>query len=156
MAKDSQTEIAEVSHAVGRMSDDDLANISSLADAMSLGQDTYGEAVDVSDYGSGFALLKDKRILVGVPFVIVQWIDNSDKGDYAGGFVSLYVVTEDGRKLIVNDGSTGIRDQLIRIKNRSGRMGNILCRTGLSVSDYEYEDTDGVMRPASTYYLAGG
>lgn len=156
MTKENAPESTEVS-TYRRMDEDSLANIASFADAMTAAQGTYGDAVDIADYGSGFALLKDKRTLVGVPFVILQWIDNSDKGDYAGGFVSLYVVTEDGRKLIVNDGSTGIRDQLLRIKNRSGRMGNILCRTGLSVSDYEYEDPkDGQMRPASTYYLAGG
>jgi hypothetical protein len=56
---------------------------------------------------------KDKASLVGVPMFFIQWRFNS--GDL-GEFVSIEAITKaDGRKVVINDGSTGIRDQLMEL-----------------------------------------
>lgn len=90
-----------------------------------------------------------KDRLVGVPFLIVDWSQNS--GD-KGRFVSLRVVTQDSAKYVVNDGSTGIMSQMDTLEE-SGVKGGVVCRHGLRRSDYTYTDPQGEEHPASTYYL---
>jgi hypothetical protein len=117
--------------------------------------ETEGELLDASQLGEGFHLLQgkaEKKSLVGVPFVIIDWQTNPGR---FGGFVSLKVKTkfpvvfngEGYTNFIVNDGSTGIKRQLQDMRE-SGMRGMILCRKGFRVSeDYEvkeeYTDTDG-------------
>lgn len=56
--------------------------------------------------------IADKSELVGVPFVITAArFSRSEKGN--GDFVSLEITTQDNRMLVVNDGSTGIRRQVV-------------------------------------------
>lgn len=122
-----------------------------------------GVEIDKStDYGTGFSILptKDKISLVGVDFLIVEWrFNDSDKFEGAA-FVSALVVTKDGRKLILNDGSTGIYQQLrlitaARIKREHNQpQAGVLVRGGLSRSEYDYVDEKGKKSAASTYYLS--
>ena len=109
--------------------------------------------------GNGFALLTadEKATLVGVPMILLDWRFNS--GDM-GTFVSIMAAVKAGdtmRKVIINDGSTGICAQLETLEFR-GIVGPLLVKNGLVRSDYDYEDTDKngkkVMRPATTYYLS--
>lgn len=135
-----------------RFLDDDLRAITSFDDAVKLLGDT--PITDSADLGNGFTVLRknDKRRLVGVPFLILS-VDFLP-GDFGKDFASMMIVTKGGEKLIVNDGSTGIADQLLQLRARiNGPMRGIVCKHGLRVSDYEYEDTDGMRIPASTYYL---
>lgn len=165
------TEIVE-SKTPRTFSEDELANIGSFADAVSLINDTFGGDVareSISDYGSGFRLV-DKSELVGVPFLILEWMFN--EGDFSDdGFVTVYAVTNKDDRVIFNDGSTGVRDQLRtvtsqRVKNAhpNPQIG-LACEGGLTVSNYyRHEDTGVISRrkpdgkgwiPAATYYLAG-
>ena len=91
--------------------------------------------------------------------IIVEW--HFAVGDN-GEFVSLAVVTKDGQKLIVNDGSTGIRDQVKDLEAR-GIFPPVLVSRGLRVSEYYYDPNDSDKksrtqvegyRKATTYYLA--
>jgi hypothetical protein len=110
-----------------------------------------GDIVSAAEYGTGFEVLdKDaKGQLVGVPFIILDWVIN--EGDF-GEFVSLRLVTQDNRKLIVNDGSTGIAKQ-VREMAEAGEQRAVYVKKGLRRSDYEYTDKNGAKKPATTFYL---
>jgi len=115
---------------------------------------------DVTEYGTGFEVCEDKRQLVRVPFIVLDW--RFSEGDH-GRFVSMTVVTRDGRKLIINDGSTGIRQQMEKItEDRLKRFEGDLTKAhaglavpkGLRVSEYVYVDREtGKAKDATTYYL---
>lgn len=145
---------------VPKYSDDELLSVQSFEDAYALAVQYYGEENLVSadeTIGNGFRLLADKDTLIDVPFIALGWRFNP--GDF-GEFVTMMVVAEDGRKFIVNDGSTGVCQQLATYTNATGRHGGMLVKRGLTRSDYEYEDNsvldaDGnpTKRPAHTYYL---
>jgi hypothetical protein len=111
-----------------------------------------GDIVSASEYGTGFEVLdKDaKGQLVGVPFIILDWVINNE-GDF-GEFVSLRIVTQDNRKLIVNDGSTGIAKQIREIAE-AGELRALYVKKGLRRSDYEYTEKNGAKKPATTFYL---
>lgn len=110
-----------------------------------------GEVVPGGDFGTGFAVLgkEDKGRLVGVPFLLLDW--HFSDGDY-GQMVSLRLITKAGERYVVNDGSTGIRDQMLEIAAKTDKA--IFFRKGLRVSNYEYTDPKTQeKKPASTYYL---
>lgn len=138
-----------------RFDDDVLAAITSWEDAAELLKESGIDGfISAEDLGAGFALLKDKRQLVGIPFLVVEW---SFHPGAAGQFVSARVVTKDNRKLIVNDGGSGIFDQLRRISDKLSAMGKpfrgVVCKHGLRESEYTYTDDAGDEKPAKTYYL---
>lgn len=151
----------EVVTSIPRYGDDELLSVQSFEDAYALAARYYGEEGLVSadeTIGNGFRLLASKDALIDVPFIALAWRFNP--GEYQGEFVTMMVVTEDGRKLIVNDGGSGICNQLATYTNATGRHGGMLVKRGLTRSDYEYEDhsvldADGnpTKRPASTFYL---
>lgn len=139
------------------VSDDALAEIQSFDDALALINETFGGAVVEADktLGTGFAVLDDKNKLIDVPFVAVKIDEHTSEISAEGKFVSLHVVTQDGRKLIVNDGSTGIYAQVQALWERKPELRGLplMVRHGLRRSDYTYTDTDGKQKPATTYYL---
>ena len=127
--------------------DESLAKLESIEDIQNLAGQSFSDAADL---GSGFALLENKDRLIGVPCIFVSWRTN--RGDY-GDFVSANVVTHDdnGRitgKFVINDGSTGLAQQLAT----SGLQAPLRAKHGLRRSDYEYDGPDGPV-PASTYYI---
>jgi hypothetical protein len=121
-----------------------------------------GESLDAAQLGEGFEVLDraGKDSLTGVSFLIFEWQFND--GDY-GEFVSLRLLDKNGRKAILNDGSTGICQQMRDLPPNF--TGAILCRRGLRRSDYTFEvlgpdgnpvlDSKGepVRKAAATYYL---
>lgn len=126
-----------------------LKDITSWEDAAKV----WGDRVfDVRELGDGFKLLRkgDKGKLVGVPFVVAAFKFND--GDY-GTFATIHVVTKDNQRYIINDGSTGIKDQLTEFFNKTHQLGGLVCPGGLRVSEYDYEDEEGELKPAKTYYL---
>lgn len=157
-ADETSTEIVT---SVPKYSDEELLSVQSFDDALRLAAEYYGEENLVSadeTIGNGFRLLANKDTLVDVPFVALAWRFNP--GEYQGEFVTMMVVTEDGRKFIVNDGGSGVCSQLATYTNATGRHGGMIVKRGLTRSDYEYEDNsvldsegNPTKRPASTYYL---
>lgn len=134
-------------------SSNQLADITSFDDALKLAQSLYGETnvVAASDViGDGFKLLENKDQLIEVPFLALSW--DFHQGDH-GEFASVKVVTRDGQKYVVNDGSTGIRDQLMQFTADTNRYGGLFCMKGLRRSDYTYTDDKGEEKAARTYYL---
>lgn len=129
--------------------DETLGGIHSFSDAMAVLSDKGLTPVDASDFGTGFSVV-DKATLVNTPFVILRMKFND--GDH-GVFVSCEAVTEDGRKVVINDGSTGIRAQCERIhKTAPGQP--VLVKRGLTRSDYTYIDEKGTSKAATTFYLS--
>lgn len=135
------------------ISTEELASLASFDDALKLVQAKVGEqnvGVAADEIGDGFKLLDNKDVLSGVAIIIITW--DFHQGDH-GEFVSCKVMTKDGQKYIVNDGSTGIRDQLIQYSKKKGTQGGLFCEKGLRRSDYTYTDESGKESSASTYYL---
>lgn len=106
-----------------------------------------------------FDLIKDKAELVGAPFLILDY--GFHPGDYGDeGFVSVSAITDKNRKIVFNDGSGGIRAQLQDLSAK-GILSGIICKAGLRVSSYFYNEKTGEtsntggpgFAPASTYYL---
>lgn len=128
---------------------DDYASIESFQDALALvGDKLGGVVIDSADLGDGFAVVEEKDTLLGVPFIVLAV--NIGNGDH-GEFVSCRIVTEDGRKLVVNDGSTGIYAQIKMLwEKRPETKGKpIICRNGLRKSEYDHPEHGH----AKTYYL---
>jgi hypothetical protein len=63
---------------------------------------------------------------------------------------------KDGKKVVFNDGGTGIPPQLRTfIEENGGRDTGIFCEKGLRVSRYKYVDEkDGKEKDAATFYIA--
>jgi hypothetical protein len=150
---------------VARFDDDTLSGITTVQDAFDLLSQSGSEVESFADeYGSGFEVIENKSALVGREFVIVEW--RFTEGDY-GPFVSAAIVTRDGQRVIVNDGSykSGICEQLMRVtEKRAGkgvpeteRQRGLVIRKGLRESRYTVAlpDKDGNMvdSPSVTYYL---
>lgn len=149
----------ELEKAEGKLhwSDTDLLNIQTEADALALLQEV-GYTVEEADkaIGNGFAILPTdhKGRLEGLPLLFLSW--RFSCGDM-GEFVSALVLapTQNGvEKWILNDGSTGIYNQLKAYSENTGRYGGLRVKRGLRRSDYTYTDPQtGNEKPATTFYL---
>jgi hypothetical protein len=114
------------------------------------------EEIGVQEFegGSEWELI-EKEKLVDVPFIIARIRFND--GDF-GDFTSVCCFLQDGKKVVFNDGSTGIKKQLQTAISKNGRETGIFCE-GLKASHYKYTDnnpeskTYGKELPATTYYI---
>lgn len=151
--------------------DEDMRNLQSFEQALALTQATHGEIVDASNVlGDGFPVLdnKNKAKLVGVPLLLMDWTFYD--GNF-GKFVSAIVAVknEDGTlgRWRLNDGSTGIANDLAKYTEETGKSGGLIVQGGLRASDYTYcsecrkpvdvfEDANHRTSHAAaiTYYLA--
>jgi len=157
MADSKNDASTEVEKSTPLYTTDQLADIKSFDDMMQLLADSGIQATEISEYGDGFEVLNDKRKLVNVPFGILDY-KFSEKGDY-GRFSIVRLVTKDGRKLIVTDGSsTGIHHQMEDLERR-GVRGGVMCPTGVVVSEYTYVGVDPktgeeIREPGETFYFS--
>lgn len=138
-------------------SNDQMAELSSLADVMKMFADAGVEVEQAEDYGTGFEVLDNKHQLVNKPFGIIEWRFN--KGD-KGEFVSFSLMTKAGEKYVVNDGSTGICAQLRLVTEKREKAGHphpqygLGVQKGLRFSTYATPGgKDG--ETSTTFYLAG-
>ncbi len=132
---------AELVPAETRFDKQDRTEIQSWDDALALARQAYGTVLNIheTELGDGFRVAneEDERRLIGVPLMLLEWRWND--GDF-GEFVSIVAVAQgaDGQatKWILNDGSTGIREQVRDFETKYGRNGGLMVRQGLRVSDY--------------------
>jgi len=96
---------------------------------------------------AGYSFCRDKRKLIGKPFVIVEWTE--PLGNFGGPYAHVRIVTRDRRTLCFDDSSTGVYAQLIKLRE-NGQTSGIACPNGLRVSEYTHEETG---RAAATFYL---
>lgn len=141
-----------------KFTETELRDLESFDAAVALAQREFG-AVDTADQvlGDGFAVLDKatKARLVGVPCLFLSWAFRP--GDFGRPFVSVRVIARGNTggvsKYILNDGSTGIAEQLASYTQRTGKSGGLVIAKGLRASEYEYEDERGNLIPATTYYI---
>ena len=128
---------------------EDYAGIESFDDAMALVEQKMGGVViDSIDLGDGFSVVENKDTLLGTPLLILAV--HFSEGDH-GEFASCRAVTEDGRKVVINDGSTGIFAQLKLLQEKRPEIfgAPIMCRNGLRKSEYDHPEHGRSV----TYYL---
>lgn len=101
--------------------------------------------------GSDWDLVGSKDELIDVPFVIARIRFNAND-DGVVTFVSVCCYTKD-KKVVFNDGSTGVFEQLTTYVAKNDRTTAISCPKGLRVSRYEYTNEKGVTSDAATYYI---
>lgn len=141
-----------------RISQDTARQINSLDDwEKFVGRDL----VDFDEVMPSFQILnkENKETLCGIELLLLDWRFNLSKKIIKNGhqaeFVSVLCLNMDsGEKVIINDGSTGIYQQLKAVTNLKGIQGGLLVRGGLRKSEYPYETPDGSIVEATTYYLA--
>lgn len=128
----------------------ELRKINSLQDAAAFLIASGVEIHSTKEYGDGFEVT-DKKELVNKEFLILEW--QLKKGDH-GPMAVVHAVTVDGSKVIFVDGSTGVKEDLLRIEAASGATQGIHVPKGLTVSEYTFVDDSGNSTPAKTYYLS--
>lgn len=140
--------------------EDALGSIKTFEDALAVLQDAGVVVRSTDDLGTGFRVLptSEKHTLVNVPFVVLAYEfhvskERLDKDGNGLPFSAMHIVTKDGRKLIVTDGSTGIMADLRKYQAKGQREG-ILAPRGLTVSEYDYVHPDGSREPSKTFYLS--
>lgn len=161
---DKSTELStrnEIDRMNYQISTDQLKGIGTTGnafdDALQLAKEIYGEeAVQLASeaIGDGFALTDNKDQFIGVPCIFLKW--TFSPGDFVDtktgekkDFATVRIVTKDGGKFVINDGSTGICDQLRQYTNDNfGRQGGLVALHGLRRSDYENEFGN-----ATTHYI---
>ena len=168
-AVSSEAEVFKASSDVAReanksvFQDEDLKSITNLDDAFRVMQESGIVAESFADYGTGFEILDkdEKGQLIKKPFMIVEWRFTKSEYKKDTEFVSALVVTKDGGKYILNDGSTGIAQQLRNVTDSRLRQGKpnpqtgLLVEKGLRVSEYPNPAPDAAEGSMSrTYYLA--
>lgn len=157
MASNSVETLASAEANKPIVSDEAWGEISSIGEAMAYLSNLGVQAESIADYGSGLTVVEDKATLVKRAFFIVEW--SFRQGDH-GEYVSALIVTGTGEKLVLNDGSTGIHDQLRNVTDNRIKRGQSFPQQGLAVpnglraSNYTYTDADGKEKPATTYYLS--
>ena len=133
----------------------DMSGVGSFDDALAALQSAGVTVERISEYGDGFILLNstDKKSLVGIPFVIIDSQFRTDK-ETAREYATFRIMTGDGRKLIVNDGSTGLYRQAQELTTKRGSLAGLVVTEGLSGGEYTTE-INGEIVKASTFYFAG-
>lgn len=120
------------------------------------GADNIDDAAQ--ELGDGYALENNKDKLIGVTMVLVDWNflpgdfkvpDNVDPWPGQGMYSTIRLITQDGRKFRISDGSTGIHRQLWEYSQERERQTGLLVRRGLKKSTYSNEHSS----EAYTYYL---
>lgn len=111
-----------------------------------------GVVVNISELlGDGSEFIKDKNLLVGSPFLILDWRFNEDAAGRE--YVNVLVMGASGQKARFNDGGTGIYEQIKAIQDECGKVG-VEVKGGLRKSDYTFTDSNGKSSAATTFYLA--
>lgn len=152
VAAQQEQPAAELMPAASDFTRDELASIETFDDAVRLAESAYGVTVfadsNEAGIGDGFKVgtEDDKARLVGVPLYFLEWTFR--EGDYGdGGYASVKCIQRDdaGRavKWILNDGSTGIYEQLRDFARKTGRQGGLAVKHGLRVSEYPTNAIDG-------------
>jgi hypothetical protein len=146
------------------LNDQQLAEIDSYAAALALLKSSGVAVETMADYGTGFKVV-EKATLIGIDMLILSWRFND--GSYDGGFVSVEAITKHDEKVIFNDGSSGIRDQLAMVTAQKLDQGHkhpqagLLVVGGLTKSSYFRNKAGDISKvggpgfePAETFYLA--
>lgn len=150
VAKNDKEEKTTAVIPVDGFTDDALKDIDSW-DAVVQITGNVTNAADV--LGNGYSILEDKSQLLNTAFMVVKYgVHPSELNGKE--FTTIHVLTKAGEKYVVNDGSTGIHEQLKTLKEEMGTVCPLMVPRGLRVSEYDYEDPEkGTKTKAKTYYI---
>lgn len=146
------------------VNEDSIQALDSFAAALDL---FGGQAVNIADVaGDGFTRLETKATLLNIPLLVIDW-EEVIGTETQKLFATIRVITTDGRKYRIADGSTGMMRQLQEIRDNKGVTRGILVKGGLVESKYFIDDDTreiipadkvatwtGAKSPASTFYFA--
>jgi len=134
----------------------DMAQVESWNDAIAAlgGIEEIDDAAETLGDGT---IVVNKDDLIGVKFLITSFSFRNST-DYAGTYALVNGITEDGAKFVFTDGSqeVGIQPTLMRYMETHNRAGGILCRRGLSKSEYTSKtvtDGNGAFVKGTTYHI---
>lgn len=119
------------------ISEDAIKSIDTFEQALALFNETGGVVPIGEVAGDGFAILKEKETLVNIPFLLLDWSEILDP-ETQRLYASIRLITSDGRKYRISDGSTGIYKQLKEIREhpKKPREKGIAVPKGLVASGY--------------------
>lgn len=141
---------------ISRLSESDLADIRTFADAVQISGSLHGTVEQASDaLGNGFEVLdgNGKAGLVGVNLLLIEWkFSEGDNGEFVSAMAIIPQADGGIRKVVINDGSSGIYRQLRDYSDKTNRYGGLMVRKGLRRSDYEVL-VMGAMKKSTTFYL---
>jgi hypothetical protein len=163
--KDALVEVDEtnpdvfINKSLGTITDNEELDFDAL---MRLAEETEQGVIEF--VGSIWQVVK-KEVLMGVPFFIF------DVRHYQGKFgdaVAVMCITKEPVKgetgdatdhVVINDGSTGLYQQVVEMIKRAKTKSGILCPRGLRSSTYDYDIEDPFSGKhetgeATTYYVA--
>jgi len=155
--------VNDITKATNKLTDAELNNLATVEDAIKALGVSDLEALTWDD--SPWTVLEDKAKLIGKKFLAVQWKFHESKEYVGSEYVSVYVITSDSIDgkfhFIVNDGSTGICQQLRNLTDTRTDKGHptpssgALVKNGLKLSEYDRVDAKGtVIGKGKTYYLS--
>lgn len=150
---------------------EDVEDINSLDDLEQFLADNGALPEDIEDYSDGFALLTDKRKLVDVDMIVLDFQikestfpalkkDGAADPDATRYYAVMSVITPANERLVVVDGGAGIPAQLLKLVQKRAKKGVAVkapfrVNGGLRASDYVTEIA-GQRTSATTFYLAVG
>lgn len=118
----------------------------------------HGVVKSTDVLGDGFEVLQDKKRLIAVPFVIIDW--DYVPGDM-GRYVTVRLMTAENRKFRISDGSSGIYQQLEKLTEEKGMKSGLAVPGGLRESTFWIdkagtpvnEDSPDRVKKVTTFYL---
>jgi hypothetical protein len=151
VAKNDKSEQTTAVVPVDGFTDDALKEFDSWDDVAKV---TGNVTVAADVLGNGYSILEDKSKLLNEPFMIVKYGVHPSEKIQGKLFTTIHVLTKGGDKYVVNDGGTGIHQQLTDLKTQMGTVCPLMVSRGLRVSEYDYEDPNtGEKTKAETYYI---
>lgn len=132
-------------------STEQLRNVESFDDVLQLAQETGAEVVTADVLGDGFTLTDNKDELIGKEMIIVSWsFGQGDFGEFVSARCLVRFSQKDTQKLVINDGGTGIYEQLKSLSGGEQDVQRIVyVPRGLRKSEYDHPQYGH----GTTYYL---
>lgn len=159
MAKPSREELAMINReSVNILDTKEAKELKTLADIQQ--RFSTGKIYDVQEVIPDFGLV-DSTELVNVPFTVAHFeIRRSEEfGRFnengllePGEYVSVYVITDDGRRLVFNDGGSGILPTAKNFIDVTKQTGGMRCPWGLRASTYEKVVNDQKVKATTMYF----
>lgn len=161
MAKPTKEELAVINKNAENLLDakdvKDLKTIEDIAARFST-----GKIYDVTEVLPDFSLV-DPESLIGVPFTVAHFEvrESEEFGRFQenglfqkGRYVSVYIITDDNKRYVFNDGGTGILPTAENFIETTNQTGGMRCPWGLRASSYEKVLDNGQKVKATTMYFA--
>lgn len=164
MAKPTKEELAVIDENSKNLLDSkEVKELKTVQDIIARFSTGGAKVYDVGEVIPDFGLV-DSSELVGVPFTVAHFEPRyseqfgrfrPEDGLFEKGlYYSVFVITDDGKRLVFNDGGTGIVPVAENFIETTHQTGGMRCPWGLRASSYEKVLDNGQKVQATTYYFA--